>query len=138
MHSMRQVMKSVSLIILAVALAAVAQTSRPIWDGVYSPEQASRGKTAYVEQCARCHGAELGGGDETPALAGKNFLANWQNHSVHELFERIRVTMPADRPRTLSRQEISDILAYIFAVNKFPAGRAGLSVESEALKQIQF
>ena len=30
--------------------------------------------------------------------------------------------MPADRPGTLSRQKIADILAYIFAVNKFPAG----------------
>ena len=64
-------MKSVIPITLAVALAAAAQTPRPIWDGVYTTEQANRGKIAYVEQCASCHGLELGGGDETPALAGE-------------------------------------------------------------------
>ena len=129
---------SVTLVILAVALAAVAQTTRSVWDGVYSQEQANRGKTAYAEQCALCHGAELAGGDETPALTGDKFMANWHNHSVDELFERVRVTMPADRPGTLSRQRNSDILAYILRANKFPAGGGELSTQSEALKQIKF
>ena len=131
-------MKLVIPIILAVTLAAVAQTSRSVGDGVYTPEQANRGKTAYVEQCASCHGAELGGGDETPALAGARFLAKWRNRSVDELFERVRVSMPPDRPGTLSRQRIADILAYIFAANKFPAGDGELGTQSETLKQIQF
>ena len=48
------------LVILTVALAAVAQTSRSVWDGVYTQEQANRGKTAYAEQCATCHGADIG------------------------------------------------------------------------------
>src|SRR5882724_7035593 len=110
------------LIMLAVALAAAAQTSRSISDGVYTQEQANRGKTAYAEQCASCHGAELRGDAETPAITGNTFLAKWNNHSVDELFESVRVTMPADRPGTLSRQIDSDILAFIFGVNKFPAG----------------
>ena len=125
-------------IILTVALAAAAQTSRSVWDGVYTQEQANRGKTAYAEQCAICHGAELGGGDETPALTGDKFLANWRNHSVDELFESVRVSMPADRPGTLSPQQNSDILAYILAANKFPAGGGELSTQIDALKQIKF
>src|SRR6202043_2863708 len=115
---MLQVMKFAILSILAVALVAVAQTSRSVGDGVYTSEQADRGKTAYVEECANCHGAHLGGGDETPALAGGKFLSTWRDRSVDELFERVRVSMPADRPGTLSRQNISDVLAYIFAANK--------------------
>ena len=130
-------LRLVTLIILTVALAAVAQTSRSVWDGVYTQEQANRGKTAYAEQCASCHGAELRGGDESPAVTGDTFLAKWHNRSVNDLFENVRVTMPSDRPGTLSRQRNSDILAYIFAANKFPAGGGELSTQSEALKQIK-
>jgi glucose/arabinose dehydrogenase/mono/diheme cytochrome c family protein len=124
-------------IILTAASAAVAQTSRSVWDGVYTQEQADRGKSAYAEQCASCHGAALRGGDETPPVIGDKFLAKWNNHSVDELFESVRATMPADRPGTLSRQKNADILAYIFAANKFPAGGAELGAQSEALKPIK-
>src|SRR5207249_4100484 len=124
-------------LILIAAWAAVAQISRSVSDGVYTEEQANRGKTAYAEQCAKCHGAELRGGDETPAVVGDAFLAKWRDRSVDELFESIRVSMPVDRPGSLSRQKYTDILAYIFAANKFPAGGAELSSQSETLKQIK-
>jgi glucose/arabinose dehydrogenase/mono/diheme cytochrome c family protein len=128
----------VIFIIFAVSLAAVAQTSHSVWEGVYTQEQANRGKTTYAQACAGCHGAELRGGDEAPALAGVAFQSNWRNHSVDELFDKVRISMPPDRPGTVGRQEISDILAYIFAVNKFPAGGGVLGTQSEALKQIKF
>src|SRR3954466_515752 len=96
-------LKSATLIILAGALAAVGQTSRSVWDGVYTQEQANRGKLVYTEQCASCHGAELRGGDETPPVTGDIFLAKWNNRSVDELFESIRVSMPAGKPGSLSR-----------------------------------
>ena len=131
-------MKLLVLMILAVTGAAVAQSPRTLGDGVYTREQANRGKTAYVEQCASCHGTELRGGDETPALAGAKFLGNWRNHSVDELFERVRISMPPDRPGTLSSQTEADILAYIFAANQFPAGSGELGTHSETLKQIHF
>src|SRR5947199_1428309 len=126
------------LIILAMPVAAVAQATRSVWDGVYSRKQADRGKAAYSEQCVSCHGAALGGGEETPALTGDTFVSNWRNHSVDELFERVRTSMPPGRPGTLSRQTNADILAYIFAANEFPAGSAELGTQSEELKQIRF
>jgi glucose/arabinose dehydrogenase len=95
-------------ILLTIALTATAQT----------PEQATRGKAAYAESCARCHGAALGGGDEAPALTGDRFLTKWRNRPIDELSENIRATMPADMPGTLSRPAVSDIAAYILAVNK--------------------
>ncbi|HTA67162.1 MAG TPA: cytochrome c, partial [Bryobacteraceae bacterium] len=128
----------VIFILLVLAFAAFAQMPRSVQDGVYTQEQADRGKAAYAEQCASCHGAGLNGGQETPALTGGAFLVKWQNRSVNELFESIRVSMPADRPGSLSRQKYSDILAYVLAANKFPAGSAELGTQSEALKQISF
>ena len=96
--------------ILFATWVAAAPTPRSVWGGVYTPEQANRGKTAYAEYCANCHGFELRGGHESPALTGDRFLTKWNNHSVDELLENVRVTMPADKPGTLSRQENSDIL----------------------------
>jgi len=128
----------VIFILLALVFPAFAQMPRSVQDGVYTHEQADRGKATYAEQCASCHGAGLSGGQETPALTGGPFLAKWQNRSVNELFETIRVSMPVDRPGSLSRQNYSDILAYMLAANKFPAGSAELGTQSEALKQISF
>jgi glucose/arabinose dehydrogenase len=128
----------VIFILLALAFPAFTQMPRSVQDGAYTQEQADRGNAAYAEQCASCHGAGLSGGQETPALTGGSFLAKWQNRSVNELFESIRVSMPPDRPGSLSRQKYSDILAYMLAANKLPVGSGELGTQSEALKQISF
>lgn len=114
-----------------------AQTARSVQDGVYTREQADRGKAVYAEECARCHGAALRGGDETPAITGDTFVAKWRDHSVEELFERVRVSMPPDKPGSLSRQKNADVLAYVFAANQFPPGAAELGTQPEALQQIR-
>lgn len=124
--------------VLSIAGAVLfAQTSRSVWDGVYTDEQAKRGKAAYSAQCAMCHGEDLMGSDETPALTGGAFLANWTSLSVNDLFERVRVSMPANNPGHLTRQQDADILAYLFAFNKFPAGTTELPVQGERLKEIR-
>jgi len=131
-------LESVTLTVLAIVSLAIAQTSRSVGAGVYTPEQANRGKTAYTAQCVSCHGAEMRGNDETPGLTGDAFLANWRQRSVDDLFEKARVSMPADKPGSLSRQINVDILAYILAVNKFPAGNTELGAHTEVLKEIKF
>jgi glucose/arabinose dehydrogenase/mono/diheme cytochrome c family protein len=131
-------LESVTLTVLAIASIAAAQTSRSVGAGVYTQEQANRGKTAYTAQCVSCHGAEMRGNDETPGLTGDAFLANWRKRSVDDLFEKVRVSMPAGKPGSLSRQTNVDILAYILAVNKFPAGNTELGSQTEVLKEIKF
>ena len=115
-----------------------AQTSRSVWDGVYTVEQAKRGETIYTGQCAACHGTDLNGADGVPPLTGVEFLSNWNTLSIGDLFERIRVSMPADKPGKLTRQQDADVLAYVLGFNKFPAGSSQLDTETEALKQIRF
>ena len=125
------------VIVVLATSSAIAQQSRSVWDGAYTAEQARRGKAAYAEKCANCHGPELAGGHETPPVAGETFLAKWNNHTVQELFENIRVSMPADHPGSLSGKTVSDILAYILAVNRFPEGAGELGSQNEQLKHIQ-
>ena len=99
--------------VLIVALlglgAAAPQESASVWDGVFTDEQAKRGEVAYRQECSNCHGPELEGADMTPPLIGGGFTANWNDLSVGDLYERIRTTMPLDKPGTLSRQQNADV-----------------------------
>jgi mono/diheme cytochrome c family protein len=55
-----------------------------------------------------------------------------------DLLDRTRTTMPMNKPGTLSRQQIADLLAFVLNVNKFPAGTAELPRQAELLAQITF
>jgi mono/diheme cytochrome c family protein len=139
-------MKSASLllvglwVIAAVTIAGVAQApeKRSVWSGVYSEEQAKRGETLYVQNCSSCHGTTLEGGEMAPPLAGGAFNSNWNDLSLGDIVERIRITMPASSPGSLSRPQAIDILAFMLRVGGFPTGNAELPRELENLKQISF
>src|SRR5579862_844709 len=87
--------------------------TKSVWDGVYTDEQATRGKALYSEQCASCHGGELTGGEMAPPLAGGEFMAGWDGLTVGDLFERIRISMPQNAPGSLSGAQNADILSFI-------------------------
>ena len=74
----------------------------------------------------------------TPPLTGGIFTANWDGLTIGDLADRIRVSMPFDRPGTLSRQDNADVVAYILRFNQFPAGKDELPRDIPALKQILF
>jgi len=113
-------------------------TSRSVWDGVYTQEQAERGHSLYHENCAKCHGDSLDGGDEAPALADGQFRLNWNGLTLGDLFDRMRKSMPQDNPGHLSAAVNADILSYLLVSNGFPAGKTELPQESEILRQIRF
>jgi mono/diheme cytochrome c family protein len=111
--------------------------SRSVWDGVYTEEQAKRGEPLYYRDCSSCHGDKLQGDDNSPALAGTDFVTDWDGLTLGKLFDKIRLTMPRDGPSQVSNPEKADILAYILSVNKFPAGKAELQ-QGGSLKEIRF
>ena len=117
--------------------AALLAQDRSVWDGVFTAEQATRGDGLYQQRCASCHGTSLSGGESAPALTGGEFSSGWNGLTVGDLFERIRTTMPADRPGSVSRAQNADILSYILKVNQFPAGTSELPTQTEVLKQIK-
>ena len=122
---------------LAVTVLADDGGSRTTWDGVYSEDQAARGRPLYSRECASCHAESMTGGEMAPPLTGGEFLSNWNGLPVSELVDRMRNTMPLNKPKSLSRKTNVDILAYMFTVNRFPAGSADLPGDSEMLKQIR-
>jgi len=115
-------------------VALHAQQSRTARDGVYTDAQAARGETLYKDKCASCHGATLGGAI-APPLAGTDFNATWGG-PLSEIVNKIQNTMPANEPGTLTRQQSTEMAAYLLQAGKFPAGRAELPSDEAALKQI--
>jgi mono/diheme cytochrome c family protein len=120
--------------ILASGLSA--QTSKSVWDGVYTDDQAKRGQPIYVRACASCHSADLTGGESAPPLAGGQFMSNWDGLPASDLFKRMKESMPQNAPGSLSGQENADMLAYMFQVNGFPAGKTELARQAEVLAGI--
>lgn len=122
-----------------VAMVGLASDEgvRTTWDGVFTDEQAVRGRTLYSRECASCHAETMTGGEMAPPLVGGEFLSNWNGLTVSELLDRMRNTMPLNKPKSLSRQSNADILAYMFSMNRFPSGKVELPVDGEMLKQIR-
>jgi S-disulfanyl-L-cysteine oxidoreductase SoxD len=130
-------MRFATIPVLAIAAAAAA-ASHSVWDSVYSKDQAGRGETAYNSKCARCHGDNLLGGETAPPLADSDFLEKWNGKSLGAFVELTRKTMPADGPGRLTRQQCTDIAAYLLSANGFPAGKSDLSADPDALNEIVF
>ena len=115
-----------------------AQGAKSQWDGVYTADQAKRGEGLYSQYCASCHGPDLTGGEMAPGLTGGEFQSNWNDLSLGELFERMRISMPQNAPGSLSRQQDADILAYMLFKGNYPAGQSELPTQTEVLSTIKF
>lgn len=123
---------------IVAANRIVSAQAKSQWDGVYTQAQAQRGEPLYAQYCAACHGPDLAGGEMAPGLTGGEFSANWNDLSVGDLFERIRISMPQNAPGSLSRQQNADILAFVFFKASFPAGETELPTQTEVLNTIKF
>lgn len=72
-----------------------------------------------------------------PALVGDGFAGGWNGKAALELFEKIRTTMPQGNEGTLTAKQTADLVAYIFQLNKYPAGPAELGADPSLLADIQ-
>ena len=127
----------VSQSVVSTQAAAAGAQAKSVWDGVFSQEQADRGAAAYKNACSECHGNDLAGDGFAPALAGADFMGNWTDLSVGDLFERIRVSMPPSGPGSVTPAQKADIVAHLLNASKFPAGATELEPKTEVLKGIK-
>src|ERR1700761_9139673 len=95
----RNPMRAVTITGLALTLAAtgaagiwashaLAQTAAA--PGPFTEAQAQAGQALYKTRCAGCHD----GGGETGPLSGPGFLSVWKGRSTHDLYTRIKTTIP--------------------------------------------
>ena len=125
------------LLVGAAAFFFLAQ-GKTTQDGVSSETQARRGEQTYAKACASCHGADLSGSGQAPALGDADFNKEWDGQPLNDLFDRIHATMPADAPGTMQPTEVADVMAFLFAKAHMPAGTADLPNDASALKAIAY
>jgi mono/diheme cytochrome c family protein len=107
-----------------------------VWDGTYTEAQARAGEAIYSSICAECHGEDLAGREQSPALAGLGFVDNWNRATLRQLYDMVQ-DMPPDEPMTLEPKQYIDVLAYLLSANGFPAGAAALTNDRAALARIR-
>jgi cytochrome c5 len=109
--------------------------TKTVWDGVFTGTQAERGRVAYQQHCAECHGASLGGGEAVP-LTGDRFGLSWRESTVDRLNTQISKSMPASEDGSLagslSPGVYIDIVSHILNSNGFPTGAVELTPENAA------
>jgi mono/diheme cytochrome c family protein len=124
-----------ALVLVTVALyaTAFAQTTKSVWAGVYTTEQATRGTDLYNRVCSECHGDDLDGREKSPALAGGAFTQRWDGATLKKLFERMQEMPPGDPAKHLQPNQYADILAFLLSANEVPAGSQPLVSDKDVL-----
>ncbi len=72
-----------------------------------------RGRELFAAECSRCH---------IPIEMDRRLRADWLGRTGAELLARIRGTMPAETPGSLSGREYRDLTAYILSAGGVPVG----------------
>ncbi|HUF26137.1 MAG TPA: cytochrome c [Gemmatimonadaceae bacterium] len=104
--------------------------ARTTQSGVYTTQQAARGRDVYAGACTACH---------TPAAhSGGVFTNTWTGRSVWDLYDFIAGSMPQTDPGGLSPEEYVQVVAYLLQINRMPAGREVLSPDRAMLSTIRF
>jgi mono/diheme cytochrome c family protein len=131
MNNKNNALKTLAVIVVLLSVPAFAlQSSKTVWDGVYTDAQATRGQKTYETRCAGCH--------ELSNFQGQEFLDNWKGKTVSDLFDDISSAMPMDSPGSLDKQVYMDVITYFMKLNTMPAGSADLMPEKNILQGIQF
>jgi mono/diheme cytochrome c family protein len=113
----------------ALAQSSVPQSVRSTASGVYTEEQATRGRDTYQMQCKSCH---------TPAShTGPTFASWWDRKPLSDLYQFVTTRMPKNEPGSLQPDEYADLIAYLLKLNDLPSGSEPLPADSVALKKIR-
>ena len=129
---------AIASLLFVQGLILVSAQGKTTIDGIYSDAQATRGEKIYAASCTTCHGDDLSGGGQTPPLAGKEFNGDWNDLSMGDLYDRTHLSMPADKPGSLTPEQTVDVIAYLLKKGSFPAGQADLPTDAAALKAMKF
>ena len=122
---------SIGIFVVPGLTSDLLAQERSISDGVYTTEQAARGKREYTQQCATCHSTNLRGGEMAPGLVGRTFISGWSGETLWNFADFTNATMPQDAPGNLSTQGLNDVIAFILSSNDYPAGDNELSLDLE-------
>ena len=113
----------------AAKTAAKVPAGPSTLSGVYTDEQAARGKDVYVVSCKSCHTADT--------HTGETFAKWWKGKQLSELFNFVATRMPKNDPGSLAIEDVADVTAYLLKMNKMPVGPGELPPDADSLKKFR-
>jgi len=117
-------------LVAATMLApATLQAQTTTKSGIYTAEQAERGRMQYALSCRSCHTAA--------SHTGVTFAKWWKDRTVADLFGFMSTQMPKNEPGSLAPEQYADVVAYLLKMNAMPVGTTELLADSSALAQIR-
>jgi alcohol dehydrogenase (cytochrome c) len=118
------------LVVLAAATSGADAQERAL---SYTTRQSEVGRTAYLANCAMCHGPNLSDGPLGKPLKGPAFMQKFGGHSVRDLYELTRTTMPTTKPGSLDTATYAALVAFMLKENAIVAGRDPLPTDPREL-----
>ncbi len=118
------------LVVLALGSAAVSAQELAL---SYTTQQSQLGRAAYVANCASCHGPNLSDGPLGKPLKGPAFMQKYGGHSVRNLYDVTRTTMPTTKPGSLDTATYAALVAFMLEQNAIVAGREPLPTDPREL-----
>jgi polar amino acid transport system substrate-binding protein len=135
---MRQPVTTIAILFLGATLsAAIAQSTKHAASAdsgttnsaplllSFNAAQVAHGRTAYLNNCAVCHGVDLGGVNG-PALAGPDTKVSWGTGGG--LWGYTTTQMPVGNAGGLSKSDYLNIVAYILQSNGQRPGTRAMTV----------
>lgn len=114
-------------VLLSTALTSGAVLAdKGLGDGVYTKEQAAKGKSVFDQSCKACHDKEF----------YRAKLPAWKGQSLAALIDTISVTMPEDNAGGLYMDDYVNVMAYVLYSLKYPAGEAPMSMDDGSMDSI--
>lgn len=86
------------------AQAPSAPGGGSVLDGVFTEDQATRGRKTYQAACTSCH--------TVSEQTGRRFVGRWRDSNLGEVFDLISGTMPEGNPGSLTPEEYASIVAF--------------------------
>lgn len=115
----------------ATLLAAPRAEAQPrsTMAGVYTADQAVKGREVFNSNCLGCH--------TTASHQGTAFQLKWFGRPLYDLYDYLSQAMPKAAPGSLTEDEYVWVTAYILRLNGMPPGRTELNAEPTWLKAVR-
>jgi alcohol dehydrogenase (cytochrome c) len=122
---------------LHFGMAMPAHAAGPSATPTFTAAQVERGKSAYVQNCAPCHGPGLEAGEFGPPLKGPAFLDRWGGRPVADLAAYLHTNMPPGRVGELNNETYAGLVALLLNVNGVAASAQELPGDPKALTSMR-
>ena len=113
----------------AANIAAAQDSVRSTMTGVYTAEQATKGKEVFNGTCVGCH--------TSVSQSGQDFAKRWMGKLLLEFYDYVSKLMPDSAPATLTEDEYVTVTAYVLKLNGMPPGERPLSADPVLLRGIR-